>query len=132
MTRVVVVAVAFALVACSASARADSSFAVKVEAPSVQKAHKGVARIRITPGPGFHVNKEYPSSVKVVAPAGVTVDKDKLPPTKVEEAAMDFEVPYTPTETGKKVFTGELKFAVCTAQSCDPKKAALHFTVDVK
>jgi len=114
------------------AAWADTSYQVKVEAPAAQKAKKGVAKIHITPGAGFHVNKEYPSSVKVVAPAGVTVDKDKLGPTKVEEAAMDFEVPYTPTESGKKTFTGELKFAVCSANSCDPKKEALSFTIDVK
>jgi hypothetical protein len=111
---------------------ADNSFRVQVDAPAAQKAKKGVAKIHITPGPGFHVNKDYPSSVSVVAPAGVTVDKAKLPPTKVEEAAMDFEVSYMPNESGKKTFTGELKFAVCSASSCDPKKQPLNFTVDVK
>src|SRR5262245_33081428 len=80
------------------SALADSSFNVKVEAPAAQKAHKGMARIHITPGPGFHVNKEYPASARVVAPAGVTVDKDKLPPSAVAETALDFEIPYTPNE----------------------------------
>jgi hypothetical protein len=113
-------------------ALADGSYTVKVDAPSGQKAHKGVAKIHITPGAGYHVNKEYPAQAKVVAPAGVTLDKDKLPPSKVEEAGMDFEVGFTPTEAGKKTFTGELKFAVCSANSCDPKKEALNFTVDVK
>src|SRR5690242_5365957 len=111
---------------------ADSSYNVKVEAPPAQKAHKGTARIHITPGPGYHVNKEYPASAKVVAPAGVTVDKDKLPPSAVAETALDFEIPYTPNEAGKKTFTGELKFAVCSSNSCDPKKEALNFTIDVK
>jgi hypothetical protein len=105
---------------------------VKIDAPAAQKAHKGTAHIHITPGPGFHVNKEYPASARVVAPAGVTVDKDKVPPSKVEEAALDFDIPYTPTEAGKKTFTGELKFAVCSSNSCDPKKEALSFTIDVK
>jgi hypothetical protein len=113
-------------------AYADSSFSVKVEAPAAQKAHKATAKIHITPGPGFHVNKEYPSSVKVVVPSGVTMDKDKLSPSKVEEAGLDFEVGYLPNEAGKKTFTGEMKFAVCSANSCDPKKEALNFTIDVK
>jgi hypothetical protein len=116
----------------SASAFADSSFTINVDAPAAQKAHKGVAKIRVVPGAGYHVNRDYPHSVKVVVPAGVTVDKDKLPPTKVDEAALDFEVAYTANEAGKKTFTGEVKFAVCTANSCDPKKQALNFTVDVK
>src|SRR3954454_13041799 len=102
MTRLVLIAV----LVVPMLAFADSSFVVKVEAPAGAKAKKGVARIHVTPGPGFHVNKEFPSTVKVVAPAGVSVDKDKLAPTKVEEAGMDFEVGYTPTEAGKKTFTG--------------------------
>jgi hypothetical protein len=117
---------------CGPTARADSSYNVKVEAPPAQKAHKGTARIHITPGAGYHVNKEYPASAKVVAPAGVTLDKDKVPPSSVQEAALDFEIPYTPNEAGKKTFTGELKFAVCSANSCDPKKEPLNFTIDVK
>ena len=128
MTRVAMVSFLLA----AGSAFADSSYNVKIEAPAGQKAHKGVAKIHITPGPGFHVNKEFPALAKVVAPTGVTLDKDKVPPTKVEEAAMDFEVAYTPSEAGKKTFTGELKFAVCSANSCDPKKEALNFTIDVK
>jgi hypothetical protein len=139
MTRLVFVAAAIGLVVvpvvllvAEGPAFADSSFSVKVDAPAATKAKKGVAKIHITPGPGFHVNKEYPAAAKVVAPAGVTVDKDKVPPTKVEEAGMDFEVGYTANEAGKKTFTGELKFAVCSSNSCDPKKEALNFTVDVK
>ena len=128
MTRLVILA---ALVV-PITAFADSSFSVKIDAPAAQKAKKGVAKIHITPGPGFHMNKEFPAAAKVMAPAGVTVDKDKVPPSKVEEAGMDFEVGYTANEAGKKTFTGELKFAVCSANSCDPKKEALNFTVDVK
>jgi len=132
MTRAVATAFLLLSLVMTRAAFADSSYNVQIDAPVAQKAHKGVAKIHITPGAGFHVNKEYPASMSVVAPAGVTVDKAKAPPTKVEEAAMDFEVAYTPSEAGKKTFTGELKFAVCSANSCDPKKQALNFTVDVK
>ena len=132
MTRVAALSFFGAFLCAAGSAFADSSYNIKIETPAGQKAHKGVAKIHITPGPGFHVNKEFPAMAKVVAPTGVTLDKDKVPPTKVEEAAMDFEVAYTPSEAGKKTFTGELKFAVCSANSCDPKKEALNFTVDVK
>ena len=71
----------------------------------------------------------------MVAPAGVTVDKPKQTAKdaiKLEEAGADFDVTFTPSEPGQKTFTGELKFAVCSANSCDPKKQALNFTVDVK
>src|SRR4051794_24803706 len=114
MTRIVFLSF-LVTAAASSVAWGDGSYNIKIEAPAGQKAHKGVAKIHITPGAGFHVNKEYPATAKVVAPQGVTLDKDKVPPSKVEETAMDFEVAYTPSEAGKKTFTGELKFAVCSA-----------------
>lgn len=112
-----------------AVAYADPSYTLKIDAPAAKKAQKGVAHIHITPGTGFHVNKDYPAAVKLTPPAGVTVDPAKK---TIDEQALDFEVAYTSTDTGQKVFTGDLKFAVCSANSCDPKKEKLNFTVDVK
>ena len=64
------------LVLCN-SAFADAAYNVKIDAPAVKKAQKGMAKIHIAPGSGFHVNKDYPTSVSVVAPTGITVDKPK-------------------------------------------------------
>jgi hypothetical protein len=133
MTRVAGLVLATFLV--PSLAFADSSFNIRIDAPAAQKTQKAKARIHLTPGPGFHFNKEFPTSVTVVAPAGVTVDKPKQTAKdalKLEEAGADFEVVFTPSEAGSKTFTGELKFAVCSANSCDPKKQPLNFTVDVK
>jgi hypothetical protein len=116
----------------STIAFADPAYTVTIDSPDGAKGKKGVVKIRVTPAKKYHMNKDYPSTVKVVVPTGVTVDKDKLPPTKVQEEALDFEVAYTPSEAGKKMFTGELKFAVCTDTTCDPKKESLNFSVSVK
>ena len=81
------------------------------------------------------MNKDYPTNLSVVAPAGATVDKPKQgakDAVKFAEEGADFDVAYTCNEAGKQTFTGELKFAVCSASSCDPKKEKLSFTVDVK
>jgi hypothetical protein len=121
--------VTLSLILAPALASADPSYNLKIDAPPAKKAQKGVAHIHITPGSGFHVNKDYPSAVKLVPPAGVTVDPAKK---TIDEQALDFEVAYTPADSGQKTFTGELKFAVCSANSCDPKKEKLSFTVDVK
>jgi hypothetical protein len=123
------------LVAPGAHAWADSSFQVNVVAPPTANKQRGVAKIHIAPGAGFHVNKDYPTSVSVVAPTGVTVEKAKQTAkdaVALSETGADFDVAYTASEAGKKTFTGELRFAVCSANSCDPKKEALQFTVDVK
>jgi hypothetical protein len=113
-----------------------ASYVLKVDAPPAKKGEKAVAKIHITPGAGYHINKEYPTSLVFTAvPAGVLVDKMKLTAkdaAKFEEAAAEFDVAYTAAQPGKKVVAGELKFAVCSATTCDPKKSAVSFEIDVK
>jgi hypothetical protein len=111
------------------AALADDSFAIKIDAPPSKKAQKATAKIHISPGTGYHVNKDYPTSLKLAQVDGVTVEK---PTQKVEEAGADFEVAYTATAAGQKTFTGEVKFAVCSKSSCDPKRQPVTFTVEVK
>jgi hypothetical protein len=118
-----------------AAQAADSSYTLKVEAPPAKKGQKSVAHIHITPGAGFHMNKEFPTSLSLSPPDGVTLDKQKLgikDAAKWEETEGAFDVAYTAAGPGKKVVTGELKFAVCSANSCDPKKSPVRFEIDVK
>ena len=96
---------------------------------AAKKGQPGVVKVHVAPGAGFHVNKDYPTKITVVPPAGVTVAAAKQ---TIAEAGADFEVPITAADAGSKAFTGELKFAVCSANTCDPKKEKLAFTVDVK
>lgn len=59
------------LISCTTSvALADSSYNLKIDAPPAKKAQKAVVKIHVTPGAGFHVNKDYPAKLKVDAPAG--------------------------------------------------------------
>lgn len=135
MLRTLVLSMGLAPLLVGAPAFADAAYTVKVEAPPVKKAEKAKARIHITPGAGFHMNKEYPTSVTVAPPAGVTLEKPKLTAkdaAKFEEAGADFDVVFTAADAGAKAFTGEIKFAVCSANSCDPKREKLSFTVEVK
>jgi hypothetical protein len=124
-----------ALLLLSSQAFADTSYSLKIDTPPAKKTQRAVAHIHIAPGTGFHVNKDYPTSVTVVPPTNVVVEKPKQTgkdAVKLAEDGADFDVAFVPGEPGQKTFTGELKFAVCSANSCDPKKEKLSFTVDVK
>ena len=72
------------------------------------------------------MNKEYPTSLVLsTVPAGVIVDKMKQTmkdAAKWEEAGGEFDVAYTAAEAGKKTVSGEIKFAVCSANTCDPEE----------
>src|SRR3954464_6033975 len=112
---------------------APTGFVLKVDAPPAKAGQKAVARVHITPGAGYHMNKEYPTSlVFTTVPAGVLVDKMKLTAkdaAKFEEAGAEFDVAYTSAQPGKKVVSGEIKFAVCSATTCDPKKSNVSFEI---
>jgi hypothetical protein len=132
----VALGVAFGTAARAQENATLSSYVLKVEAPPAKKGQKAVAKVKITPAAGYHMNKEYPTSLVFSAvPTGVTVDKPKLTmkdAAKWEEAGGEFDVAYTAAEAGKKTVTGEIKFAVCSATTCDPKKSNVSFEIDVK
>jgi hypothetical protein len=112
----------------------DASYVLKVEAPPSKKGEHAVAKIRITPGAGYHMNKEYPTSLALTPPAGVSFDKPKLTgkdAAKLDNQVVEFDVAYTAAQPGKKTVAGEIKFAVCSANSCDPKKSQLKFEIEV-
>ena len=116
------------------AALADPSYALTIDAPSAKVGAPAQAHLKVTPGPGHHVNKDYPTSLKLTAPTGVELPKPNLTAKdgKVEEAQAAFDVAFTAKEAGKKTFTGKLSFAVCTAETCEPHTEKVSFTVDVK
>jgi hypothetical protein len=114
---------------------ADSAYVLNVEAPPAQRGHQAKAKIRITPTAGYHMNKEYPAEIALVPPSGVTLAKAKLTAkdaARLDAQTAEFDVGYTAAQPGKKTVTGEVKFAVCSARSCDPKKAKLTFDLEIR
>ena len=114
---------------------ADPSYSLKLEVPAAKKGERAVVHVKLAPGAGYHMNKEFPSALSLVPPAGVALERPKQvakDATRFEEGGADFEVALTSSEAGKKVVSGELKFAVCSATTCDPKREKVSFTVEVK
>jgi hypothetical protein len=120
----------------SAAAFADPGYKLQITSPPAKKAEKAHVRIQITPGAGFHVNKEYPASVVwTTVPGGVLVEKPKQTAkdaVKLTEEAAEFDVGYTASTAGSQTLLGDLKFAVCDKDSCQPKKEKLSVTVNVQ
>jgi hypothetical protein len=114
---------------------ADPSYSLKLDVPAAKKGQRAVVKVHVVPGAGYHMNKEFPTALTLVPPAGLVIEKPKQlakDAAKLEEAGADFDVVLTAADAGAKVVTGELKFAVCSATSCDPKKEAVRFTVNVQ
>jgi hypothetical protein len=125
-----------AVLALSSTAFAGGTFKFEVKAPaSAKKGEKTTVPIKIQGTGDYHFNNEYPASIKVTAPAGVKLEKDALKKEDAKKFAKDgadFELTFTSSDTGKKSFTGEAKFAVCTEKDCAPQTQKIAFDVDVK
>ena len=113
---------------------AAKSFTLTVLAPAAKIGAAAGAKVEVKPMKGYHINKDYPTSLKITAPAGVDVPKPKLSKADgtVTETGAAFDVAFTAREAGTKSFTGTLSFAVCTDTTCDPQRLPVSFTVDVK
>jgi hypothetical protein len=113
----------------------DTSFKVAVTAPAATAGAPTIAKISVTPGAGWKMNLEYPTKLKLTAPEGVATPKPVLEVTDVarlDEGELAFDVKLTPARAGTFKVDGELKFAVCTPDTCDPKKQTVAIELVAK
>lgn len=115
---------------------ADSSYKVKVQLPGpVAKGAEAVAYVTLEAASGWHVNKDFPIKLTIDPPEGVKVDKAKqrqADAVTFTDHKARFAVKYTASSAGNKAFNGKFKFAVCTDDTCNPKRVKLAFDVDVE
>lgn len=112
------------------------SYIVSLASPAkVVKGAQTIMTIEVKPKTGWHLNQDYPTRLTVNPPAGVSVSKDHQGKGDAVAFAEDhgaWKVSFTAASPGDEAFKGVLKFAVCTATSCDPKKQDLGWTVKVE
>ena len=117
-----------------AGAAEGKPFSVSVGRLSAKKGEPATTQVVVTAAKGYHLNKDYPPSLKLTLPAGVSAKKAAL--TKADavlgETEGRFEVVLTSAEAGKKSVSGDLRFAVCTETTCDPQRSAVTIEMDVK
>jgi hypothetical protein len=130
---------AASLLLASPLARADAPIASKpytitVGPTAAKKGDPAVAHVVLKPAAGFHVNKDFPISLKLTPPKTIDLPKAKLTKADatVSEQEAKFDVALTARESGKQMIEGTLSFAVCTATTCDPQRAPVQIAVEAK
>ena len=96
--------------------------------PSEPAALSNTFDVRVTPGKGFHMNKDYPTKLTLELPAGVSSPKAVLEPADAAAFTDDqlaFAIKLTATAKGDYTIPAVLKFAVCTDATCNPKKQSI-------
>lgn len=100
--------------------------------PSGQLAQFG---IHLAGREGWHVNQEFPISIELTAPSGVTLAKSSLERADAAEFGDEsarFDVPFTPNEAGEHAVQAEVFFAMCTDSNCVPEQRTLALNVAVQ
>ncbi len=91
---------------------AGKPYVVTVAPVSGAKGQPVKAQVVIRPAAGYHMNEEFPTTLKLSPTAGVAFSKATL-------AKQD-------------AVTGNLSFAVCTETTCDPQKTPVTIELTVK
>ncbi|MCR9160235.1 MAG: hypothetical protein ACE37F_27460 [Nannocystaceae bacterium] len=112
----------------------DDRYALKIETPDAQSGKESKVTVRVVPKEPWHMNLDFPTSLKLDPPAGVTVANADLKKAdaKLDESACQFDVAFTPSAAGEQTFTGKFKFAVCQDEACSPVTEDIEFKVAVK
>jgi hypothetical protein len=121
----------------SAASPSDGrSFVLSVEAPATTQVGKAErARVKLEPGKGYKINKEYPIRLEVTPPGDVDIERKTLrapDAARLDHEQALFEVAFTPKEAGHKEVKAVLGFSVCTPKACEIKKESLSFSTDVR
>jgi hypothetical protein len=92
---------------------------------------EATANVRVDPAPGYHVSMDYPTSLKLEAPADVTLAKAELSKAdgSVTEKQLAIPVRATAGKPGTYEIKGTFKFGVCDKDSCHPKKQPITIQV---
>jgi len=103
---------------------ADDRYALQIEPPADAAAGKeSEVVVRVVPKAPWHINLDFPTSLKLTPPAGVTLasaDLKKGDARKLDDETCEFAVKVTPSAAGEHAVTGQLKFAVCQDEACSP------------
>ncbi len=112
----------------------DDRYALKIETPQAESGKESKVTVRVVPKEPWHMNLDFPTSLKVDVPQGVAVANADLKKAdaQLDEKACQFDVAFTPSEAGEQTFTGKFKFAVCQDEACSPVTEDIEFKVAVK
>ncbi|MCB9566600.1 MAG: hypothetical protein H6710_05205 [Myxococcales bacterium] len=115
---------------------ADDRFTLNIEPPAdAAVGAEGKVKLSIVPTAPWHMNLDYPTTLAISPPSGVTLAKAELKKDdalRLDDGGCEYEVAFTPSAAGDASFTGKLKFAVCQDDACAPVEKDVEFRVAVK
>jgi hypothetical protein len=87
----------------------------------------GSVHVRVVPGPGYHMNDEYPSKLSLEPTPGVTI---AAATATIAEQELAIAIPYQTTSPGAHAIRGQLDLAVCERDRCLPRSMPIAVEVN--
>lgn len=114
----------------------DKTYTFKVVAPSQSAPGKPITvGVEVVPKTGWKMNMDFPTKLQITAPDTATVKGGE----QAKEDAAEFvnhhalwTAEVTPAAAGSKELSVELRFAVCTATTCVPKREQATWAMTVQ
>ncbi len=114
----------------------DPSFVLNLTATGSYSAGKlGSFAVNLEPRGKYHINLEFPMTVKVKGGDALAFPKADLELGDVAELTEQrarFDVPFTPSTAGEHRVSCEVSFAVCTPENCVPETRTLALALAVQ
>ena len=113
----------------------EDRYALKIDPVEGKVGAENTVLVTVVPKAPWHMNLDFPTSLAIGAPDGVTLAKaemKKADADKLDENSAEYSVKFTPAAAGDKSFTGKFKFAVCQDEACSPVTEEVEFKVAVK
>lgn len=113
----------------------DDRYALKIDVVEATAGREGSFNVTVTPKAPWHMNLDFPTSLAVTAPDGVTLAKPemrKADATTLDENSAAFAVKFTPAAAGEKDLSAKFKFAVCQDEACSPVTEEFQVKLAVK
>lgn len=119
----------------AAAVAEDPSFELRATASGpYAPGQEGRFDIALTPRGEYHVNTQYPMTIRVQGTDEVTFPAAELGPDRaaeIVEPRARFQVPFTARSAGEHRVVAEVDFAVCTPESCMPDCRTLAVVLPV-
>jgi hypothetical protein len=118
----------------SAALSGSKPFTVAIDKVSAKRGQPATAKVLFRPASGWHMNVDYPTELRLKLPENITAPKATLTKqdAKLTEQEGHFDVVLVGSKPGKQTVLGELRFAVCTATTCDPQKTQVSIELNVE
>ncbi len=111
------------------------SYMVRIVPGDAKAGQSGTSVVEVTPSPGYKINLEFPSRLRLEPTAGVKPAKEQFgkEDAEVTEKVLRFNVAFTPASAGKLKMAGTADFSVCNDSTCKLiRDEKLAWEVDVK